>query len=335
MRFAHLRRTVNIACVAAWGLLSALYYVGKRVVELNGLEYREWVNNWYVLLFWLIPLALIGVNLWIWAHRKRGHEKHRGLKFLCFAIYCFLAVLFFCAALFLYALKHDTTEVTLDDGNYRIRVSEGYGSVYYYAEPVKVFTRKAFTWDRDRYAESLSKIYDAQFQYAGDDEDGNPQFTASEYFDIRVTVYGIDDDGPNELDENLRYMVTSARLQEEWDTYFTHGEEAVLFLPRLRFPESSQQYSVYALVVSSDKLEETAEDIAAFIRNECQNAVRADGEPLYENLNGSIYLLFQEVGTSDYVGARNFAYGYETSIAVHDESVTAEDILPVLERGFQ
>ncbi|MCD8230223.1 MAG: hypothetical protein LUD14_00070, partial [Clostridiales bacterium] len=38
---------------------------------------------------------------------------------------------------------------------FRIGVRAGSQYEYYYAEPVNLFTRKAFEWNNDKYAESL------------------------------------------------------------------------------------------------------------------------------------------------------------------------------------
>ncbi len=86
------------------------------------------------------------------------------------------------------------------------------------------------------------------------------------------------------------------RRRFEWDEYFTHGEELVLFRHDFySYGQNAERWtSVYAIVVHEDKLEETVKDITAFIWNECENALRADGQPLYANVNGSIYLLFQK-----------------------------------------
>lgn len=332
----HIRMKVNTGIIAVWGMMSVLYYIGKIITGGQQLEYREWVNNWYVLLFWFIPLLLIGVNFWLQLRKLHEQEKGRKLRTICFSIYCIFSVMFFMAAIFLYALMHDTTETTLDDGNFRIGVRAGSQTEYYYAEPVNLFTRKAFEWNNDKYAESLSKTYDAVFQYTGDDENGNPQFAASEYFDIKVTVYGIDDDGSNALDEDLRFMVTSARLQEEREKYFISGEEFELYYEDY-FGWSSPKNPVYALVVYDDliEIEETAEDIVAFIKNECENAVRADGKPLYEKMYGSIYILFKSSDGSEYIGTRNIPYANYDSIWVNDENVSVEDIISDLESGFR
>lgn len=54
----------------------------------------------------------------------------------------------------------------------------------------------------------------------------------------------------------------------------------------------------------------------AFIKNECENAVRADGKPLYEKMYGSIYILFKSSDGSEYIGTRNIPYANYDSIFI-------------------
>lgn len=326
------RSKVNGTAVAIWIGMILIYHVAQYLLETKQLEYRNWVNSLYIALFWLIPLLLIGLNLWWKLHITREKKKFSSM---IFSSYCVAGILIFLLANFIYALIHDTSEAILTDGNYRVRISTGFlqESEYYYAEPVNVFSRRRFEWTVEKYAESLSKTYNAEFQYTGDDDEGNPQFTSSEYADITVTVYGVDDSGTNALDEDLRFMVTSLRLEQTWDTFFTNGEECVLYYQDY-YSKSTQRNPLYAVVVYQDKIEETAEDLAAFIKNECETAVRADGEPLYAYMNGSIFLLYKEHEDSDYIGTRNIPYGEKTSYWIHDASVNVEDILSDLESGF-
>lgn len=295
----------------------------------NQLEYRNWVNSLYIALLWFLPLFLIGWNLW-----KKINIAYEINKFssIIFISYCVVGILTFLSANFVYALIDDTWETTLADGNYRVGFSTGSKSEYYYTEPVNIFSRRRFEWTVEKYAESLSKVYHAKFQYMGDD-DGNPQFISPEYEDITVTVYGVDDSGENALDEDFCFMVTSSRLKQEWDTFFTNGEECVLYYQDYYY-KSAQRNPVYAVVVYRDRIEETAKDLAAFIKNECETAVRTDGEPLYANMNGSIYLLFKEYEESDYIGTRNIPYGEKNSSWIYDASVKGDDILSELESEF-
>ncbi|MCD8376951.1 MAG: hypothetical protein LUD69_08405 [Oscillospiraceae bacterium] len=315
---------------ALWALLILAYHAGKWIVEANQLEYRQWVGDWYTLFFWLLPLILLGALLWQF---RSGREEGRARKLLTagFAVYLFVAALVFAAAIFIYALSVKTTESTMSDGNYKITVMTGYHDyTVYYAEPATIFARRTFEWDNNRYAESLSRMYGADFQYIGEDAQGNPQFSAAAYFDIAVTVYGVEDD----IEDDLRYMVTSARLEQEWDTYFTSGEELVTYNHDY-YSYASYRNPVYAVAVSRSTAAGAAQDLAAFIQNECENAVRADGEPLYEWLDGSVYLLFQgNGGDSEYSGTRNIPYGINGNSWSYDAGVQAEDLLSVFSSYF-
>lgn len=321
---------INVAAVIAWVGMILIYHIVQHSLEIRQLEYREWVNSWYIILLCFVPLFLIGWHLWWKFHLAQEKKKLFGK---IFASYCIVGILIFFSALFMYALLKDTSETTLSDGNYRIRISSGYESEYYYAEPVNVFSRRRFEWTIEKYEESLSKTYDAEFQYIGDDESSNPQFVSPDYGDVVVTVYGIKDRDTNALDEDLRFMVASSRLEQKWDTFFTSGEELVLYYQDF-YSYSTQKNPVYAVVVYQDKIEETAKDLTAFIKNECETAVRADGEPLYANMYGSIFLLFKVQGESDYISTRNIPYG-ETGLWINDENVKVEDIISDLNAEFR
>ena len=330
---------VNGAVLAIWIGMILIYNAALHFLEMKQLEYRNWVNSLYIVLFWLVPLLLIGSNLW-WKLYNTP-EKKRGSSII-FASYCVVGILIFLSANFVYMVVDNTSETKLSDGNYRVQFSTGFlePNEYYYAEPVNVFSRRRFQWTVEKYADSLSKTYNAKFQYIGDDDAGNPQFTSSEYADTTVTVYGVEYIGADALVDDLIYMVTSSRLKQEWDNFFTHGEGCVLWGCD---SERIWRKPVYAVVVYRDKVEETAEDLAAYIKNECETAVRADGKPLYANMNGSIFLLYKEhedsdyvkIGDSDYIDSRNIPYGKKTHYWVHDANVNVEDILPALEFGFR
>ena len=326
----HKKVKINVIVLIAWVVMILIYHIVQHYLEIRQLEYREWVNSWYIILLCLLPLFLIGWNLWRKYHLAQEKKKLWGT---IFGSYCIVGILIFLFTLFFYALLHDTSETTLTDGNYRVRVSCGYENEYYYAEPIYVFARRRFEWTTEKYEESLSKTYDAKFRYIGDDESNHPQFISSEYENVIVTVYGIDDHDTNALDEDLRYMVTSSRLEQKWDTFFTNGEELVLDY-RDFYHNNIPKNPVYAVVVYEDKIEETARDLAAFIKNECETAVRADGKALYANIDGSIFLFFQRQGDSDYISTRNIPYG-KIGLWSYDESVTAADILSELNEEFR
>ena len=67
-------------------------------------------------------------------------------------------------------------------------------------------------------------------------------------------LYGVDDSGENALDEDFCFMVTSSRLKQEWDTFFTNGEECVLYYQDYYY-KSAQRNPVYAVVVYRDRIE--------------------------------------------------------------------------------
>lgn len=317
-----------IISFSIWLLIIALYNATKFIIEKNGMELRSWVDNVYALLTWGIPVILIGVILWTACSRQIIRGWKIFLK-ICFFTYCVAGTFVFMVAMLLSALS-EKTEGKMNDGNLIISDSSGYNA--YYAEPIGIFARKKFEWDNDKYAESLSEIYKGEFNYIGKDDNGNPQFTSPEYFNIPVTVYGVD----SEIDEDLRYMVTSTRLQQEWDNYFTHGEELIRYYQDYYSDPGSlpDRNPVYAIVVYRDSMQEASEDIASFIRNECQNAKRSDDKALYKNMNGSIFILFKEDKDSDYCGTRNIPYGKRTYSWIYDENADAEEIYSDLKNEF-
>ncbi len=300
-------------CFILWIAVMLFYRILLIILKQNQLECREWVSQLHFLLIWVLPLFIIGSLIW---RLHQNSQEHQALSLGAFVIYCIIAVLVILTVSFVGLFLQTTTEFTMDDGNYEISVSGGFlaeTTHRYYAEPVTIFARKPFEWDETRYAKSLSKIYDAEFQYVGKDEQGNPQFTSPAYYDIAVTVYGIQS---HKINNDLNYLITAHRLQTEWDKCMT---------PTL------------ALIIYPDNIEAAAKDIVSFIKGECKNAKRADGKPLYENINGSIYLLFKESESAEkYIGTRNIPYGTGSTYSwIHNEKVTVEEIIADLEYQFQ
>lgn len=143
---------INVIVVITWMVMILSYHMVQYSLEIRKLEYREWVNSWYTILLSLLPLLLIGWNL-LWKFHLAQEKKNLLRKIFC--SYCIVGIFIFLFILFLYALLHDTSETTLTDGNYRVRVSLGYENEYYYAEPVNTFSRKRFEWTTEKYEASL------------------------------------------------------------------------------------------------------------------------------------------------------------------------------------
>lgn len=329
-----LKKRLKTDCLVlcGWGIFIFSYHNISTVLSARQIELRLWVQDWYHVILWLFPVIMIEVlilqvrNYFVSQSRK----ARSGLMVAGSIFYSLIAFIFLVMQFIGYSFNRDS-ETTMKDGNLRIgRTDAGYVVDVDYAEPVTVFARKCFTWDPKRYAESLSKIYDTEFIYVGDDS-GYPTFYSDDYPNIYPKVYGIDD----EIDEDLRYLVTSSRLQEEWETYFTHGEDLVRYVPEKYYGTESERSPVYALVVYRDKQGETSEDIAAFIKGECESAKRPDGKGLYDNLNGSIYLLFKDEPDGEILSTRNIPYGKKTQSWIYDAAVTAEDILFDISREFE
>ncbi len=327
----HRRAKINVIIIAIWILIILIYQGIALFLDSTMLEYREWVNTLYVMLVWFIPLALIGSNLgWSSSHAV----KHRKIKTTGFIFYCVIAVLVFFVAVFVYLLAHDTEETKLTDGNYRVSVSTGFPQVdteYYYTEPAGIFLRKRFEWSNEKYADSLSAIYHADFYYVGNTSEGDPQFAASEYFDIPVTVYGISDYDKNELVENLQNQITAARLKEQWNMYFGNGETLSSYGKERNYPFQYYE-TITSITINQEQTTVLAADLSNFIQNECENALRQDGVPLYQYFNGVIYILFQSDGeTTDDSNIKTIQYGTKTYSWIYDATVTYEDILSKLE----
>lgn len=122
-----------------------------------------------------------------------------------------------------------TSDEKMPDGNLVVAVPYGMESIHHYAEPVGLLYRKDFTFDEERTADSLSKIYGLTFQ-ALREENGQWVYGSDAYPEIEVTNirYGFTE--VNYLDSNFELALTSKMLKEHQEVFASRGVELVSYL---------------------------------------------------------------------------------------------------------
>lgn len=319
-------------------LTAGLYFGGGTVLAKKELEYRMWVDLSARILLWCTPFLLVGILLWKGTRflMLQGKRTASGALLGCFVLFIIISTMVTVYMLLLSALKMET-EARMPDGNLVVNTSDGYNGGYsYYAEPIGIFARKKFSWDSERYAESLSKIYDTEF-IAVQDEDAGTVYHSEDYPGLNVRVWGTGYRKDDYLQENLSYLATSAELDKKGPKFFQGAARLTRYEKEenRHWMEEPDAYMVTALTVYGDRLEEAAGKIALFIQEELLEARRTDGKGLWENMRGRILIILKssEKDSDSHYFTLLFGQGPKESW-VYNEEVTQEEILSRLEQEF-
>lgn len=319
--------------------LTAVFYFGGNVILAEkGLEYRTWVELTARALLWCIPFLLAVILFWQGIKRMllQGEKTASGFLLGGFVLFIILGTL---ATVFVWltAVPRIKTESQMPDGNLVVTVQDWYGgSRPYYAEPVGIIARKEFSWDSEHYAKSLSKIYNTEFTAAWDDSLG-AVYHSEDYPGLDVQVWGVGYHKDDYLQENLQQLVTGAELDRKGKEFFRDAVELTEHEVEMKQDYDGKDcYTVTSLTVYWDRMDEAAEKIALFIREELSDAKRADGEKLWDNnMTGTVIvnLKFSPHDREPYCFYIPFKSG-EENFWSFGEDVTADEVKECLEREF-
>lgn len=335
------KRHFYLISIVFYLAVAAVYFAGKVALKEQGLEYRFWADTLARVILWCVPFVLLGVLIW---HIRgyllaRGKSAAGGVLLGIFILFIIGGTLASAWEAFVFVFRMER-ETRMPDGNLVVsKPSEydGLRSESYYAEPVRGVARRRFFWDEERYADSLSRIYDTRFQAVLDEELGTV-YLSEDYPDIQVQVWKAGYSPDDYLDENLCYLVTSEELEKKGAAFFEGAAELTDYTvdkSASAVVDAPQAYQVTALTICEDQAEEASQKIALFIQEELLNARRADGENLWKNLDGSIFvsLKMSEKDTESY--SFNIPFGRDPEYDwVYDENVEPEAILERLEQEF-
>ena len=311
--------------ICIYFLIVAGFYLGKSVGERQGLEYRFWVDACFRIWIWFVPILFAGsMILRICIRQWKRKSPWRWILSVLLLVYG-------CGALyvsFLYVLVNAFT-ITFDekmpDGNLVVAEPYGMESIHHYAEPVAIFFRRDFSFDEERTADSLSKIYGVSFR-AVREEHGQWIYASDAYPEIEVTniLYGYTE--TSYLDNNFRMALTSKRLEEHQDIFDYYGIELVSYVYGQTQKDQEGQRAYTAVLVSEENKQKAAEAIVAFIETTLEEDRRSDGKSCWVDVDGSIILVVATENGS-YKSIRNIPFSLKPKYSwIYDADVTSEEI---------
>lgn len=313
--------------IGSYFLIIAGYCFGKAVGEGQGLEYRFWTDTCFRIWVWFAPILFAGIMLLKTCIRK-WQQKSSWRWMLSILLICYVgAALYFS---FIYVLINAftmTSDEKMPDGNLVVAESRGLESIHHYAEPIGLFFRRDFSFDEERTAKSLSKIYGVDFRPLRE-ENGQWVYASDAYPGVEVTniLYGFTE--ASYLDNDFELMLTSKMLKEHQEVFASHGVELVSFLYGQTEWNPEGKGICTAVLVSEENKERAAEAIAAFIKVTLQEDLRPDGKSIWDCVDGSIFLVTDTKEEGEYQSIRNIPFGLSPEYTwIYGEGVTATEIV--------
>ena len=313
--------------IGIYFLIVAGYYLGKAVGVKLGLEYRFWVDAGFRIWVWFVPVLFAGVLL-LKACTRQWKRKSPWKWILSVLVVGYAGVAVY--ASFLYVLVSAftmTSDERMPDGNLVVAVPSGMESIHHYAEPVGLLYRRDFTFDEERTADSLTKMYGVPFR-ALREENGQWVYGSDAYPEIEVTniCYGFME--VNYLDNNFTLALTSKMLKEHQEVFDSYGVELVTYQYGRSVVNPDGQGTCNAVLVSEDNKEYAAEAIAEFIKATLQEDLRSDGKSIWDRVNGSIFLVTDTETECEYQSIRNIPFARKPEYTwIFDASVTADEVV--------
>ena len=320
------KRIALRATVVAYFIIVISYYIGKTVAGNAELEFRFWVDVLFRIIVWFVPVLLIGVMIVLSSVKQ--WKKRSGARWIIsftLIIYGLAAAYLSFFYIFISAFTL-TSDQKMADGNLVVAVPHGLDCYHHYAEPVGIFFRRNISFDEDRLANSLSKIYDVNFINQRLDS-GETVYVSDDYPGIEVKILRHGYTESDYLDNDLKYALTSQKLEEHRTIFDKNGVELVPYIFG-KSEEAPVGYGTYyAVLITDDNKEEAATAIAEFIRTTLNEDLRTDGESCWSNVDGSIFLVIKNEETEEYNSMRNIPFSLNPEYSwVFDENVIAEEI---------
>ena len=319
------KRIALRATVVAYFIIVVSYYIGKTVAGNAELEFRFWVDVLFRIIVWFVPVLLIGIMIFLscvkqWKKRSRA----RWIVSIALIVYGLAAAYLSFLCVFFSAFTI-TSDQKMADDNLIVAVPHGLDCYHHYAEPVGIFFRRNISFDEERLANSLSKIYDVNFTNQRLDN-GEAVYVSDTYPGIKVKILRHGYTEIDYLDNDLKYALTSQKLKEHHTIFDKNGVELVPYiLGKTKEPEGYGTY--YAVLITDENKEKAATAIAEFIRTTLKDDLRTDGESCWSNVDGSIFLVVKNEETEEYHSIRNIPFSLNPEYSwVFDENVIAEEI---------
>ena len=312
--------------ICTYILIVAGYYWGRDAGERIGLEYRFWVDVSFRIWVWFVPVLFVG-GLLLKACIRLWKEKSLWRWVIIVFLVGYIGITAFLSLLFVLVSAFSlTSDEKMPDGNLVVAVPYGMESIHHYAEPVGLLFRREFSFDEERTAYSLSKIYGVTFQPLRKEND-QWIYGSDAYPGIEVTniLYGYME--ANYLSNHFGLALTSKMLEKHQDVFHSRGVELVPYLYGQSEANPEGQGTYTAVLVSEENKELAAEAIAEFIKVTLKEDLRPDGKSVWDCVDGSIFLVTYNEKKGKYQSIRNIPFSLKSQYFwVFDASVTAEEI---------
>ena len=325
------KKVIILLITVIYILVTFSYLLGGWLLKGTDLAYRYWVDILARLFIWVAPVIGIGVGLFALIIKAYRCKKNvwKVVTILLYGLYIWIAL-----KLSFFYLLFNAFTITYDekmpDGNLIAAEPYGMDSTQYYAEPVGILFRRRITFDENKLAESLETVYGVPFEVSKN-KGGETMYVSDAYpgIETKITEHGYTKN--SYLQTDLRYRVTSKALQEREKYFGNIGAELVDYVYGVTKANPEGYCTVKAIPITEANKEAAAEAISTFIHTTLGEDKRGDGESLWKNLDGSIFLKFEKEDGG--MTSRNIPFSGEPAYSwIYGQDVTAEDILEVLEK---
>lgn len=286
--------------ICTYIIIVAGYYWGRDTGKRIGLEYRFWVDACFHIWVWFVPVFFFGgLLLKAYIRQRKGKKLWRCVLTVLLVGYiglmAYLSLLYVLVGVFTL-----TSDKKMPDGNLVV-ASGGLAPSHHYAEPVGLLFRRKFSFDEERTADSLSKIYGATFRPLRKEND-QWIYGSDAYPGIELTNISYSFIEAYYLDNNMEWLLTSKMLEKHQDVFYSRGVELV--------PKDL-----------------AAEAIAEFIKITLKKDLRPDGKKIWKCVNGWICLVTDTEENGKYQSICNIPFPRKPQYSgVFNASVTAEEI---------
>ncbi len=328
------KRTAFLISVVAYFIIVIAYYIGKTAAVNAGLEYRFWVDVLFKIVVWFVPILLIGAMIFLICVKQwKKRSKTRWIISVLLVIYGLAAV--YLSFLFIFVSAFTiTSDQKMADANLIVAVPEGLDCYHHYAEPVGIFFRRDISFDDERLADSLSKIYDVNFLNQKTDN-GKTIYVSDAYPGIEVKILQHGYTESTYLYNDLKFALTSQKLEEHRGIFAKNGVELVpyVFSRTEELPEGHGTY--FAVLITNDNHKAAAVSITEFIQTTLKEDLRTDEENCWKSVDGSIFLVIKNEEIGEYKSIRNIPFSLNPEYSwIFDENVISEEIFEEINKAF-
>ncbi len=309
-------KKIIIGIIIMYIVIIIAYVIGKLMGNNMGLEYRTWVEQAFWMISRWVPIILVIIIFFIYT------DMYPILIVIPMFILPF--VFFFWYLFGTFGIHEDKV---MPDGNLVVtEYTSFHHSNCYFAEPVGPFHRRVFEFDNERRADSLSEMYDLDFNVYEKDN-GEIVYISTEYPDIEVKIVKEGKDNHAYLENYFEYMLTSKMLYKHKNIFDKYNIKLVPYEYK-SYWEQELLGVYYGILITDENKENAANAIAEFIKTTLKEDKKANGESCWKAVEGSIFLLQEDLTTGEIFFMRNMPFSLKTSnYRTYNKRVTGHVIL--------